>query len=285
MHRLVLLLLGLPVLLQASASSGADHLWQFEEQPGFGADSLGGASLLVNTAAQATLPGSGRGSSFPGQRAADFTDDASILAVDIAPLVDDFTIELYVHFDVLNGPFATNLFAQGVCNGQVNVLADVRRDGLGGTTANEVRVSSENGAGGISQFNTGFVPQVGTDYYLAVVHDDSQDTVVFYWKDLTNGGALLSATEQGFVLYESLATRFEVGDFDSDSCGTVDFGHDGLFDELRVSFSALDASELLEPPVPVPSGSLGGWVLTGSLLTAIGTFVLARRARVGAARA
>lgn len=268
MGRLAWLLIGLAVLLEAPASAAADHFWQFEDQPGFSADSIGSAHLVVNTAAQATLPASGRGSSFPGQRAADFGDDASILGVDIAPLVGDFTIEMYVHFDVLNGPFATNLFAQGVCNGQVNILSDVRRDGLGGTALNEVRVSSENGTGGVSQFNTGFVPEVGVDYYLAFVHDDSENTVVFYSKDLTNGGGVQTATFQGFVSYPSAATRFEVGDFDSDSCGTVDFGHDGLVDDVRVSYEVLDPSQLLEQPRIVPTGSLGIVLLGGALIVA-----------------
>lgn len=265
-------------VLHAGSARAADHSWQFEDQPGFGADSIGAADLLVNTAVQATRPVAGRGSRFPGESAADFTDDASILAVDIAPLVDDFTIELYVHFDLLNGAFATQLFAQGICNGHANILADVRRDGLRGTILNEVRIASEDGAGGVSQLNTGFVPEVGVDYFVAVVHDDSQNTLVFYWKDLTNGGAMQSATLQGFVSYESALSRFEVGDLDSDSCGTADFGHDGLIDDVRVSYFARGEWELLEPVPAVPSGSLGPWILLTTLVLAVGAARLAPRA-------
>ena len=96
-----------------SATATTIHYWQFENSPGFLVDSAGSAvTTALGPAAQVTLPGSGRGSSF---------DDvvggtASALEVDLTGRLTtasfgltEFTIEVLAHADALLGTFGNSL--------------------------------------------------------------------------------------------------------------------------------------------------------------------------------
>lgn len=232
-------------VLLAGPAFAADHYWQFEQSPGFVGDSIGTADWATNTASPATRPASGRGAKFPSQRAADFTNNASILAANVQPLVASYTIEMFVHFDALDGRYGTVIFDQGVCNAAHNTFAQVRYDGIHGSAFQEVLVGSQASNSLTSYFATGFVPQTGIDYYIALVHDHASELLTFYWKDLTNDMALQSSSIDGYVQYQIDRSLFEVGDLNSGACGVHDFGHDGLIDDIRISYHARSQSELL----------------------------------------
>ena len=120
-----------------------------------------------------------------------------------------------------------------------------RMDGLGGTARGELAVFSGTPNGEQVWLPLGFIPELGTDYYLGFVHDDEANTLTFHVQDLSAVGPLSSTTFdfEGYGFAD--ATDVEIGNVSGGACGADSHAHDGLIDEVRISDGTLARSELL----------------------------------------
>ena len=111
---------------------------------------------------------------------------------------------------------------------------------------------------------------IGSNYYVAVsvdpgsVNGGADGTVIFYWKDLTNGGALQTAsfTATGLNGIYNSSNVITIGSSTDGTGGRWS----GVIDEVRLSDVALTSDQLLIVAVPEPSTYalvLGAFVLTG----------------------
>ncbi|MEO1059541.1 MAG: LamG-like jellyroll fold domain-containing protein, partial [Actinomycetota bacterium] len=85
-----------------------------------------------------------------------------------------------------------------------------------------------------------------TVYYVAVVFDNAADENTFYLQDLTNGGPLVRKTvAQGFGNWEGGSPGFTTAPVTIGGMRAGEAAFTGVIDEVRISDSALDATELL----------------------------------------
>lgn len=237
--------------LPDSAQADTIHHWRFENG-GFLEDSVGDADLTNTTVTQIELSQADPVSVFPvpagsstNISAAEFHDTGG-LSGDIAPLVGSWTIEMLVRTVTLNGTWGQALFNNAVdrCNSSGNVGIQFRMDGVGGTSRGELAVFSGTTNAGQVWIPLGFVPEIGKDYYLGFVHDDTANSLTFYVQNLTEKGPLNSSTFDFEAYRFPDATGIEIGNISGGACGASSHAHDGLIDEVRISDVALFLPEL-----------------------------------------
>ena len=263
-------------LVVGTMDAGEIAYYRFENSPGFLSDSSGnGNSPLTNTGAtQVALPGSGRGSTFfdpipptgaANDSAAEFdgSEKLEFLGLSSAPTTA-FTVEGFFHWD--DGPESNESFADILAvghNAGAGMFAwQIRTDGFNGTDPDGelfLFVRDEGDAANEffnSGFNTGNGLGLDTDYYFALVFDDTNPTVDFLVQDLTNGGALQTFSVANTISAGGLlanADDLQIGNGDIFAAASA-FDFDGLIDEFRYSDTALSLDELLiaAPPPPPP---------------------------------
>lgn len=235
------------------ASSPTAAYWRFEQNPGFFAVSIVEADL-TGSAQSALLPELRRGESFPdylavtdggaNESAADFENDA--LTTTITPIVDDFTVEAFVHLDTLADQFAKCI----VCTFTDPRYAatggwglQVRLDAIDGTQPAELVLVISDGSA-FEVVSSGFILSTSVDYYVAAAFDLDGASVIFYAQDLTNGGTLESVTVAHTTGGLNPISALAIGD-DGTAYGTPDFNLDGLIDEVRISAGVLSEDQLL----------------------------------------
>jgi hypothetical protein len=250
------------MLVQASPSLAATtHYWKFESSPGFTADSVGSATLTPGgDPAQATLPGTGRGSAFadvvPG--------DASALEVTSGGRMStggfaqgDFTIELLAHADAIGGPSGNSIVGQAnsTLNTEIAWILQIRSNQLTLLLCL---------SGSCEILSTGVTFVTGKDYYLAAAVDLDGGVVDLYFQNLTDGTPLQKVTKFHSKTTLNSPANFHIGSI----AGQTPFG--GLIDEVRLSDHVRSESELLvnrSSTVPM-TGPLGQGLLVALLLVA-----------------
>jgi uncharacterized protein YjdB len=243
------------VVYVSDGPSRADNYWRFEGTA-FLQDSDGDVGLTAGgttTPQQVTLPTAGRGSFFPDPVA----QGSNASAADLSGSADggrftaslaatpQFTIEAFVHFDVLSGTYGDVIAGIGVSNSGPWFL-EVRFDGFSGTSARELVLSGTAVTGGSWLAGSDIILSTGIDYYVAAAFDLT-GSVTFWVQDLTNAGPLMTATATHGLSALLSDSRFTIGDtYDS----SFDFEMDGLVDEVRLSSRVLAESELLINTLP-----------------------------------
>ncbi len=275
---------GLAIASQSSASTIA--YWRFEGAS-LGTDSVGSNTLsTVGTVSQYTLPGSGAGSKFPdplpgtataNDKAVDVGTRAGHLTVDTATTkLSTFTFEALVNIpDTTSTSYNFYIASQWESSG---VDSD-RRWAIGvkasGTTTkdkNNVVISTgklllltSNATG-----TTTIVTQLGgltissaTDYYVGLAIDGSSGNATAYLKDLSSSSNLLqSASVTGVPITSTAATEaMAIGKLSPKNEANNRWY--GYIDEVRLSNTVLNSSQLLIVPEPASSaiGALGAGLL------------------------
>ncbi|QSA97349.1 LamG-like jellyroll fold domain-containing protein [Methylococcus sp. EFPC2] len=265
--------------LAPSIRADADtlHYWRFEIAPGFTADSAG-FSALVGGGTQTAVPASGPGSAFPhyfsvpgggpNTSAAAF-HGSEALSTTIAPITSNFTVEAFVHLNSAEGPFGKCIVCSTTNSASIaetSFALEVRLDQVYGSQIGELVLATSDGAS-LAFVNSGFVLGTGTDYYVASAFDLSGNAS-FWVQDLTNGGVLQSTSKaHGATSLNSIASLAIGGDGAGAKFG---FELDGLIDEVRLSNTVLDESQLLinnTTPVPLPSAI---WFLVTGIASMLG---------------
>ncbi|MHC4442339.1 MAG: LamG-like jellyroll fold domain-containing protein [Planctomycetota bacterium] len=231
-----LVILILLVLHAGSVAAATIHYWRFEDSPGFLADSAGLANLTASASAQqATLPATGRGSSFRlldfgNAKAADLPQTDVLTAS--TSLAGNFTIELFAHADSVGSNYGDTLagFGLGRFNNQIGWLFQIR--------SNFVLTASEGNTASI--IDSGIHGAPGKDYYAAVAFDLAGDQATFYVQNLTDGGPLQVAT-----VTHSLTTYNAISTFSIGAAANGEMGFDGLIDEVLLSDTVLSQEQLL----------------------------------------
>ena len=263
----------LAVEMPSSLSAATVAHWQFEDSPGFTADS-GPNGLTLSTVGdpqKVGLPSSGRGGNFddaPGvstSKAADFDGNDSFSTSGAAlSNLQDFTVEAFVNLDTLN---AGNDRDTIVSIWETSTSARKFRFELDNGTMRAPLAKTGNGsvATGVESDLT---ITAGDDWYVAVAVDISKTGAggtVFYAKNLTDDGPLLVDNDETRPDVDSLynpssTTPFEIGRADS-----VFREPDGIYDEIHISDTQLSQSELLinipEPGSFMLVGLGGGLIL------------------------
>lgn len=256
----------LPILLSlvgaTSLNAAVVGYWRFEEGAflsdsgpnGFGLSTGGTAPVRVPgpSAYPSVVGGSANGSS------ASFGGDGRFSVPDNGLFTDtSFTVEAFVTTTTASGNgtrvIAGHWNASGNQRGWLVGISDtnVLTFQYSSTGANSVPISS------------GITLNPGTAYYIGVavnMGDTSSNGITFYYQDLTNGGALGTASNspQHTSFFNSTAS-FTLG---STAQGTSQWS--GLIDEVRISDEKLGVGQLLVPePASIALAGLGlgilGW--------------------------
>jgi len=278
-RNVLLLALGAALIVPVSASAAVIGHWQFEDSPGYLADSGGAGRTLTTPSAgasptQVTLPAVGPGSAFvtgvPGTvKAASFDGGDLFQRADEAAFADStFSAEA-----LINGSNFSTLSAQKSIVGQWNSTGNQRSwllavNGSGASAVLNLLFSTDGVAAVTVSSGLPALAQ-GNDYYVGVtvnMADTSANGITFYQQDLTAGGPLLIAgvAHAGTALFDS-STALTIGSTNQPSSPFT-----GLIDEVRYSDVKLTSSELLVP-IPEPT--------TVGLLAVAGLVTLARRRR------
>jgi hypothetical protein len=259
-------------LLAPVADAAVIAYWRFEDSPGFLSDSSGNGRTLTNTGSvsQYALPGTGAGSDFPTiipQTGASNADAAQFNASNLLSAADSdaftsttLTVEAFLNGTNLGGA-ATRAIA-GHFRGDINQRSWLLQ--VTGTGNLSFQFSTNGSAGG------GLSEAVVSSFSVDLL-DTSTDGITFYLQDLTNGGSLLSegVVHTATVLHNSTAS-FTIGSTDQPSAQFA-----GIIDEVRVSNTKLDQSDLL---ISVPEPSTVVLAGMGALLLG---FMARRRAGAG----
>jgi hypothetical protein len=254
------------------------HYWPFENSSGFLVDSVGTADL-AGSAQQTQLPQVGPGSTFPDYLSVSFggfNDDVadfsggSLRNIGIAPMTGDFTVEAFIHMDADAGEFGDCI----VC--VLAALNDwpseswaflVRYDGAFGTQPRELLLSLYEG-NNREALPSGFVLDVGVDYYVAAAVDLAGETVTFWVQDLTHGGPLQSSVRTHSRSALNPISQLTIG---NDGTWHPAFAWDGLIDEVRISDAVLREDELLVSNTATdPESFVAWWPLDGNAVDASG---------------
>ena len=239
----------------AVASPTADaavHYWRFEGNGAqFLADSLGGATLTVVNGVQRPIPDGSRGADFPvelpvpGGGANAFAGDlaeSGVCETSIpGALSSSFTLEAFVHFDTLVATYGKVIAANYRSGNLPGVGLVVRTDGFAGTQVQELVLDVYDGVN-LTFVKSGFVLETGIDYYVAVAFDFPGHGVTFYVADLTHHAEVLTATNVHAYASLPLVDTFVIG---HTAARDLEFGMDGLIDEVRLSDGVLAPGDLL----------------------------------------
>ncbi|HSI37396.1 MAG: LamG-like jellyroll fold domain-containing protein [Phycisphaerae bacterium] len=260
------------------ASAAVIGYWQFEDVPGYLADSgPGGRTLALpgGTAdpAQVTLPTTGPGSAFVNAvpttaKAASFDGSDRFERAD-EPAFTDTTFSAEA---LINGSNFESITAQKSIIGQWNSTGNQRSwllavNGSGANAKLNLLVST-NGS------DTVIIPSglpalaANTDYYVGVTVDlsDTSDTgVTFYQKDLSTGDVSIAGVAHAATTLKDSASDLTIGSTDQPSSQFT-----GLIDQVRYSDEKLAPDQLLVA-VPEPG--------TAGLLGVLAVGALARRRR------
>jgi hypothetical protein len=271
-------------LLAPVADAAVIAYWRFEDSPGFLSDSSGNGRTLTNTGSvsQYALPGTGAGSDFPTiipQTGASNADAAQFNASNLLSAADSdaftsttLTVEAFLNGTNLGGA-ATRAIA-GHFRGDINQRSWLLQVTGTGNLSFQFSTNGSAGGGLSEAVVSSLVLANNVDYYAAVsvdLLDTSTDGITFYLQDLTNGGSLLSegVVHTATVLHNSTAS-FTIGSTDQPSAQFA-----GIIDEVRVSNTKLDQSDLL---ISVPEPSTVVLAGMGALLLG---FMARRRAGAG----
>jgi hypothetical protein len=283
---LLLLLAQFPI-----AHASTIGYWRMGDGTSLTTDSSGNGLTLTNNGSVigTAIPGEGNGSAFSNPipltdaantQMAEFDGSNSLSIINPFNNLGSFTAEAFINSQ------STSTITQYVM-GQWASSAGRRSWALGkaasgGTTvggvtagANEMFLilSSDGEAATQAIVPLGLTPELNTDYYVAFSFDgsSSSDDLTFYFQDLTAGGPLTSS-----VLSSGITTVFNVTATDSSSAfhiGAHASGSrwTGLIDEVRISGSVLEETQLLVIPEP------GTLILMG--LSGLALWVTRRRRR------
>ncbi len=280
----VLLLFGLS---SVGAEAATLHYWRFEDGPGFLADSAGTATLTaVGDAQSATLPATGRGGAFPSSvqvsggganlEAAELDGSGDYLTANTG-ITELFTVEALVHLDAapmgFTGPIIVSN-STGPLLGQISWGLQIRTDGAGGSPIRELWLFVGFSSAQTFIFRSGLVLDVGKDYYLAAAFDRPGGQVTFYLQNLTDGGALQTATKPVGMPSMQSSTLFTIGTMFP---GTISTDVNGLIDEVRLSSGVLSPEELLVSNAAIPA--LPPYALLALALGTAGWLARARAVR------
>ncbi len=286
MFKRIIVLALVSLFIGSTAEAQPVHWWRLEAEPAFFVDSIGSSDLVhsLGTVAPLPLPASGRGSDFPGWlsgptggsnlTAAEF-DASGGLKTTFGGTTGDFTVEAFIHADVLDDSFGHTIVASTRNFTGASLSSwffQLRTDGFAGTAVGELVLAPSPGAG-FEVVGSGFVIPAGKDYYVAAAFNLAGGAVTFYVQNLTDGGALQVSSKPHSQTSLGLITRLAIGGDPDD----LYLEFDGLIDEVRLSDGLLAASELLvnstTPPVaPIPVTSP-----MGAALLALGLFMSAAR--------
>ena len=232
------------VLPPALANAQVIHHWEFEDTPGFLENSVGVTPLTNDGAAEADLPGSGRGSQFVGlppgnATAADFAGTGEHLSAVIGTSpANDFTIEVFAHFDSLSGTFGEHIVGTALDASNANIGWALQYRFNTGTLQLVICLASA-----CELIDSDLPLETGIDYYIAAAFDLQNaggGEVTFYLQDLTNEGDLQIVTVPHASPSRNLITTVAIGATASNS-----FAVEGLIDEVRLAHTVLPESELL----------------------------------------
>jgi len=222
-----MLILAMLLLHTGPAFAITTHYWRFDTPPGFLEDVAGGATLTpLGGSAPVNLPVTGRGSEFavaiPGNPSALDVGVADYLTTPSFPQAD-FTIEMFVHPDVVGGSFGNTLAgpADARFNANIAWILQIRAGQL-------TLLLCEGGT--CDLISSGLAMTNGKDYYVAAAVDLNSGVTQFYLPNLTDGGGLLSATKAHTVSTQNTPALFSIG-----ATGDGDLGFDGLIDEVRLA--------------------------------------------------
>ena len=261
------------------AQASVAHYWRFEDDSAFVLDYAGNSVLSPSETGvtQSYLADVGRGGNFPtyftvpiggtNSSAADF--EGGGLSTNITPLTNNFTVEAFIHMDNANGRFGDSIVC--VSNDITSSTStswnfQVRYDGAGNTQPQELMLNLHQGVNS-DRNGSGFVLEIGIDYYIAAAFDSLNGEVSFWIKDLTNGGQLLKSTTLHSLTGVNSISNLAIG---NDGTGHPNFSFMGLIDEVRISDQVLKEDELLvnnTSTVPLP-GAI--WLLGSCLVGFVG---------------
>lgn len=278
----IILLISIVVGSLRSATAATISYHRFEDSPGFLLDSSGNGNILVDksgggrSVTNVLLPGSGAGSKFPNPiprtgapnlKSADFEGFTETLKVESLSSVPTsaFTLEVFLNWQ---SPGENNESGSDIILetldwpiNKAGVSFQIRTDGFNSSDPDgEVMVRMSDSANGdaIETFNSGFdahsspALQFNKDYYFAVRFKQSTPNIQLLVKNLTDGGAAFVTNFPHTIggVLPSSATNLWLGC--ENATDSVDF--DGLIDEVRLSDTWLEDSELLITRPP-PSGT------------------------------
>ncbi len=258
-------ILALTTLLTAANSEAAvQAFYQFEDTPGFQADSSGNSRTLTNSGAtQVVNPGFGNNT---GSESANFLGSSGSQGLSTSDFLSnsDFTVEYFFRLDALNS--SDNFFVT-----QYNTTGNDRGFRIETNGSNlSLRLGYSGGSNEEQVFT--FAPVVNTNYYNALSIDlgVSSTSATLYSQDVTNGGTLQSQTVTFSNVtssnFNNSSADFIIGNSANNANTNALF--EGTIDSVRVSDSALSQGQLL---IPEPSSAV--LLLGGSL----GLFLRRRR--------
>jgi hypothetical protein len=267
------------LILQAGASAAATiHYYRFESDPGFLEDSAGSATLVETANPQQVVLRAGPGWKFRGlaggnAEAADLTTFDRLWTT-ITPITGDFTVEVFVHLDVIADTFGDVLVCNAV-DGSVpgqSWTLQVRTDGFGGAQFGELGLGLSDGVGS-DWVLSGIVLAPGTDYYVATSFDLAGGQVTFYIQNLSQGGPLQVVTKAHSRTSLNSITGLQIG-----GIGPL-LASDGLFDEVRISDTVLPVEDLLIAgwSTPIPAMPEWGMIIFSILLVGSALWLVRRR--------
>jgi hypothetical protein len=240
--------------------------WQYEDSPGFLADSSPNNRTLTTPGStsnptQVTLPGSGPGTNFataiPGNtKAASFDGGDRFRLADEATFNDtSFTVEALIN----GSDFATNGNQKSIIghwsstSNQRSWLMAVNGTG---TNASLNFLYSTTGANTVVVASGLPAPSANADYYVAAAVD-MNDTITFYQKDLATGQVWTSSVAPADSTLFDSNVALTIGSTDQPSSQ-----FSGLIDEVRYSDAKLSANSLL---VQVPEPASIGVTMIGAM--------------------
>ena len=260
--------------LSQSLGAATIGYYQFEDTPGVLEDSsianrdltLSGSTGGQVASPFGSIPNAPAGS-VANTEAMGFSLNRAFTATDTA--YTDLTVEAFVRLSsAATDGTARVLAAQfGTTAGTRAFSFGVAGDGSTTFTSDRTLFLQVTGNGTtILNLDSSFRLTLGVNYYLAASinagSSGSNGSVVFYLKDLTNGGDLQTATvgATGLSAINNAANVFTVGG----STNGTSSRWDGVIDEVRFSDVALGSSDLLISSIPEPSTfglAMGGLAL------------------------
>lgn len=150
----------------------------------------------------------------------------------------------------------------------ISWIFEVRLDGANGTEPQELTFALYQG-GTREHLGSGFILDVGVDYYVAAAVDLLAGEVTFWVQDLTNGAPLQSSVRSHSRTALNAISHLTIG---NDGTGHPGFAWDGLIDEVRISDAVLAEDELLTSNTAFDplKGLISWWPLDGNALDASG---------------
>lgn len=289
-----------PSVFPCHTSAALIGHWQFEDGGGFLLDSSGNDNTLSmqvpsggSNPVQYTLLGSGPGSAFfdpipdigvPNAYAA-YTGDASggwfIRSPEDTMNPEAFTIEALVHLTTANtGSNSTMIASRWYDTDNQRAWGfGVATSDAGGFTGTNPKTEqglflalSSDGIAVTSTVDSRIQIETGRDYYVATTYappaGDTDGSVAFYVKDLTNRGPLQTATLQTKTSVFKLTTgQFEIGSLNANNT----YRWKGYIDEVRFSDTPLTAGQLMIGPLILPPANpTFSWLLDGDATAYVG---------------